>query len=51
MYMINGNFKVIYVVDEKIVDNCYKFFFVWGFVVLVVLLLVFVNDYVILVVC
>ncbi|MDR9394791.1 MAG: branched-chain amino acid ABC transporter permease [Roseovarius sp.] len=47
--MINGNLKATYAADERMVDNRYKQFFVYGMAVLCALMPFAANNYIILV--
>ncbi len=47
--MINGNLKATYAADERVLNNQYKQFFVYGMAVLCALMPFVANDYIILV--
>lgn len=49
--MINANLKSTYAADERVLNNSYKQFFVYGMAALLVLFGALANDYMILIAC
>lgn len=49
--MINANLKSTYAADERVLNNRYKQFFVYGMALLLALFGAFANDYLILIAC